>query len=388
MCERKRAPKKLIVTALAAAATLLGGLPASQVMADTLEMSGVIRDFKRGDQSGGHADFETAGAMGRFGHVIGMVTMDLGSDGKPVYSSSRPDKDTMHGSSKFAQWYKDVPNVNIAIPLTIALSNGKSEPGGVYSYASNSFWPIDGKGFGNQGLNRNFHFTFELHNTFTYRPGQNFTFIGDDDVWVYIAKKKVIDLGGVHSAETSSVLLFDGKAFVTKGNFTLGGDVKSVSSSMATSLAQKWSDLAMSGSSPIKSGDYYIDLDLNAGLCDIAASFTDHSATVRGTKNLTAVTLRYIDGTVQKFDNLNVGKAATFTGTGAYAAKTLIGAYIKTSDDTSANGRYRGADNSGGIDANLDFFFAERHTTQSNFRIDTSMTLKPTLNNTISPLYD
>ena len=36
----------------------------------------------------------------------------------------------------------------------------------------------------------------------------------------------------------------------------------------------------------------------------------------------------------------------------------------------------------------LDFFFAERHTTQSNFRIDTSILLQQPVVTTIDPLYD
>jgi fibro-slime domain-containing protein len=36
----------------------------------------------------------------------------------------------------------------------------------------------------------------------------------------------------------------------------------------------------------------------------------------------------------------------------------------------------------------LDFFFAERHTTQSNFRIDTTLQLKAIPPTTVSPLYD
>ncbi len=36
----------------------------------------------------------------------------------------------------------------------------------------------------------------------------------------------------------------------------------------------------------------------------------------------------------------------------------------------------------------LDFFFAERHTTESNFRIETTLTLKEVAPTTVSPLYD
>src|SRR5262249_60251463 len=55
----------------------------------------------------------------------------------------------------------------------------------------------------------NFHFTFELHTKFTYKGGEKFTFIGDDDVFTFINGKLVVDLGGVHSAETKNVNLDD-----------------------------------------------------------------------------------------------------------------------------------------------------------------------------------
>ncbi|MBK8266358.1 MAG: fibro-slime domain-containing protein [Nannocystis sp.] len=51
------------------------------------------------------------------------------------------------------------------------------------------------------------HLTTEIHSFFQYSGGETFTFQGDDDVWVFINKKLVIDLGGVHGVSTQSVNL-------------------------------------------------------------------------------------------------------------------------------------------------------------------------------------
>ena len=53
----------------------------------------------------------------------------------------------------------------------------------------------------------NYHFTLELHTSFTYQPGQTFHCTADDDMWVYINNQLVVDLGGVHSAVSGSVAL-------------------------------------------------------------------------------------------------------------------------------------------------------------------------------------
>jgi fibro-slime domain-containing protein len=296
----------------------------------------------------------------------------------------------MKSANSFNQWFRDVADVNQSMPLTLTLDNGKTTKGGVYTYQSNAFWPINSKMFGNQGLDKNFHFTFELHTDFTYRPGQYFTFVGDDDVWVYINGVRVIDLGGVHAAVDGSVLLFDGKAFVDKNDFPTSSTVLKVSSTMASQLATKWTALGLSGTCPIVKDDKYIDLGLlPASGAEARAEFpSSTSVKVWATKTLSAVTLKFSDYTEQTITSVS-GTNGTFSGSGANNGKTIVGVYIKTTSDAAGSkGQYHSPEGVEGGACKLDFFFAERHTTQSNFRIDTSIQMISAPLNTISPSYD
>jgi fibro-slime domain-containing protein len=65
--------------------------------------------------------------------------------------------------------------------------------------------------------NQNFNFCMEMHANFKYEKGQKFNFIGDDDVWVFINNKLVIDIGGAHWPIKDSVNL-DTVSGLTAGN--------------------------------------------------------------------------------------------------------------------------------------------------------------------------
>lgn len=247
-------------------------------------LTGIVRDFKARTVTGGHPDMQLQPSRG-FGHYVGNIALDIGPDRKPVFvgggkkvtsqwrnalgqnicyalfDQSRGDvagaveatasTGGITSSETFASWFNDALGVNMSKPLDLVL---KRQSNGSYVFDSQTdpyykslggFFPIEHQLYGNPGLSpdRNFHFTFELHTEFTYHADQNqvFTFRGDDDVWVFINDKLVIDLGGVHGAieqvvELNRLGLTDGETYTldfffaerhtTQSNFKITTNLK------------------------------------------------------------------------------------------------------------------------------------------------------------------
>ncbi len=256
---------QLVELGFVCADTAVGEVGASP----TFELPVVYRDFIGIDTSGDgqegarqtaraaagvqlHPDFNVFQGTG----VLGAVQATLGAGGVPLLNcAASPDptlcNQNFTSAARFSEWYRDVAGVNLPIVDSLILGaqadgsflfdsavstpQGEENPSAQFNPILGAGWtvpqPFDGAAptiyegqefcaidqlagpgaLGDpEGNARNMSFTTETRFVFEYQGGEEFQFSGDDDVWVFVNNRLIVDLGGLHEVAT--------------GNFTLAGN--------------------------------------------------------------------------------------------------------------------------------------------------------------------
>ncbi|KAK3740795.1 hypothetical protein QZH41_010089, partial [Actinostola sp. cb2023] len=130
-------------------------------------------------------------------------------------------------TDSFSSWFRSDPSRNKPYDDILELKNTSdvdSNGAAVYRYYEPKFFPVDGKGFGAEGQRdcytnalRNYGFTTVVKGTFTFTGNEEFAFAGGEELWVFVNRKRVVQLFHDPSVPATPCRTFSLKPAANKG---------------------------------------------------------------------------------------------------------------------------------------------------------------------------
>ena len=166
-------------------------------------------------------------------YVVPGIVQGLDKDGKVVFNYPEPgffvDEDATCGVSGKERYLRRVfKNLKLGFEQngdTYTLENVKDEKGNKLTDAGHNFYPLENWkcDYEYSANSRNYFFGMRYDVRFKigdYVGPMNYEFTGDDDLWVLLDGKVILDLGGIHDAANETVDIWE-KLGKTAGELTV-----------------------------------------------------------------------------------------------------------------------------------------------------------------------
>lgn len=139
----------------------------------------------------------------------GIVDYDLGNDYLPIAVGGNliPNR----GLTDLSRWYSEIEGKSKEYTGIIKLDYNAEDA--TFSFYQNDFYPLDDAEYdkteivNNDGHNHLFTMRFMVPFTALLSGNESFSITADDDTFVFVGDKLVLDMGGIHDATTGSFVV-------------------------------------------------------------------------------------------------------------------------------------------------------------------------------------